>query len=1213
MLARLALAFLLLLAPALRLAAADSEPAPGWLGRLVSWATGGQVRTAGLHVGIGGALTADRVDLEDKDGVWLTIEGAALELQPRRLFVGELRIDRLTIAHMTLARMPVSSGGGSGSLPLHVILTNGHLDRFDVAKPVIGQAAALSLDASADLPSLQQATFDLTAHTLDDGGAYHLAGSIAPASMQVRVNASEPAGGLIARIAGLREAVPLTIAGSAHGPFDATATDFSVAAGDLHVTESGAVNLNDRSGDVQLNASLPAMTPLADVSWQSASLQAHVSGSIAQPHASGTLAIAGLATPDGAIDKLEAEVNGDLGRFTTQATLTGVHAPEKIQKLLPPAPVLLDAEIALNEPGKFDRLTTTASMNMGGLRVGGSGSVDIAGRSADLNLSASAPAMTPVENISWQSASLQAHVTGTLAQPGASGTIGIDGLAAEGATADKVDARVSGDLTRVLVQATLTGLRTPGPQADLFAAAPVVIDATADLSGPGRPVQLTIAHPLLDASATARTAGEIGGDVTMRLKDLAAFAPGVRGALTVNGHLVPADDFSLTADASGDLAMGAMPAAAVQATLRARGLEATPAAELSVIATQGGNRVKVDASLDERGQARLQFASDAYAAHTSAAAGYDLRTKLLSLSALTADWQGQHVALQSPATVSLADGVRIDRLRLGVANATLDVSGRAAPSLDLTASLHNLSASVADQFVPNLGARGTVNADVRLTGSFAQPAGTIRVVGSGLRLATGAAASFPAANVTATATLAGTAARLNATATAGSVHLNLTGSAPLAATGALDLHATGNLDLALLNRVLAARGTIVHGQATLDATINGGLTAPRAQGTLRVAGGEVQDVVHGVHLQAITANLQAQGDSIRIERLSARAGSGTIDANGSIGLAAPLPVNLTITARNARPLASDLVTTVLDANLTLRGDVMNALTIGGDITLDDTEIRVPERLPSSVAVLKIVNANAPPPPPPLFSLANVDLDLTLQAPSRVFVRGRGLDSEFYGRFQIGGTAAAPRPNGRLRLRRGTFNLVGKTLTFSNGTIGLDGSGRVDPTLDFTASNITGDTTSTLAISGYASDPKFTLTSSPPLPQDEVLSRLLFGQSASSLGVFQLAGIATGIAQLTGVGGGLNPLDKLRSGSGLSYLNVGGQGTGASVSAGREIANRVTIGARQSMSGQGAQATMQIDLGRGFKLETALGTGGSTATTTGDSGGSSVGLSWEFQY
>ena len=165
------------------------------------------MRTGGLHVGLGGSITAERVDLEDKDGVWLTIRGFAVEMRPLRLFSRELHIDHLTVTHATLVRMPVSSGG-SGSLPLHVILDNGHVDRFDVDKAAVGQAVALSVDASGDLPSLDAGKFDLAARALEDGGAYHLAGSFDSKSMQVRVDANEPARGLIARIAGLHEADP---------------------------------------------------------------------------------------------------------------------------------------------------------------------------------------------------------------------------------------------------------------------------------------------------------------------------------------------------------------------------------------------------------------------------------------------------------------------------------------------------------------------------------------------------------------------------------------------------------------------------------------------------------------------------------------------------------------------------------------------------------------------------------------------------------------------------------------------------------------------------------------------------------------------------------------------------------------------------------------------------------------------------------------------
>jgi autotransporter translocation and assembly factor TamB len=91
------------------------------------------------------------------------------------------------------------------------------------------------------------------------------------------------------------------------------------------------------------------------------------------------------------------------------------------------------------------------------------------------------------------------------------------------------------------------------------------------------------------------------------------------------------------------------------------------------------------------------------------------------------------------------------------------------------------------------------------------------------------------------------------------------------------------------------------------------------------------------------------------------------------------------------------------------------------------------------------------------------------------------------------------------------------------------------------------------------------------------------------------------------------LDRVRSALGLDTLSVGGQSGKTNLTVGREIAQGVTIGARQSASGQGSAATVDFDLGHGFQLNTAIGTAGTAATSTGSAGGSSVGISWEHQY
>jgi translocation and assembly module TamB len=84
---------------------------------------------------------------------------------------------------------------------------------------------------------------------------------------------------------------------------------------------------------------------------------------------------------------------------------------------------------------------------------------------------------------------------------------------------------------------------------------------------------------------------------------------------------------------------------------------------------------------------------------------------------------------------------------------------------------------------------------------------------------------------------------------------------------------------------------------------------------------------------------------------------------------------------------------------------------------------------------------------------------------------------------------------------------------------------------------------------------------------------------------------------------------VRNALGLDELSLGGSGSGApTVQAGRYVAPGVYVGATQSTSGQGTQATVQINLYKGLQLQTSTGTSGSGS---GDS--SSVGLTYQFNY
>jgi translocation and assembly module TamB len=68
-------------------------------------------------------------------------------------------------------------------------------------------------------------------------------------------------------------------------------------------------------------------------------------------------------------------------------------------------------------------------------------------------------------------------------------------------------------------------------------------------------------------------------------------------------------------------------------------------------------------------------------------------------------------------------------------------------------------------------------------------------------------------------------------------------------------------------------------------------------------------------------------------------------------------------------------------------------------------------------------------------------------------------------------------------------------------------------------------------------------------------------------------------------------------------------------AGRYIARGVYVGAQQNASGSGTQATIQIDLMKGLKLEATAGSSGSSSATGSAStqDAASVGLTYQFEY
>jgi translocation and assembly module TamB len=615
------------------------------------------------------------------------------------------------------------------------------------------------------------------------------------------------------------------------------------------------------------------------------------------------------------------------------------------------------------------------------------------------------------------------------------------------------------------------------------------------------------------------------------------------------------------------------------------------------------------------------------------AATLHLEQRDVRLTALRADYRAQTLRLLAPTTISFANGLAVEPLQLGMADTTLQASGRLTPTLELHASLKNFAPALLRVWLPDLQAEGHVDADADLSGSLAQPLGRLRVQGRGLRSSNGAAAGLPATDIDASAQLQGQVAQLDVQMRAGDgLQLQLSGQLPLHREAAIGLKVSGNFHLNMINSIIEASGQRALGQARIDAELTGTPAAPQVRGTLVLTGGDLQDYPRGTHLSDVSATLNADGEQLQLKQFTAHAGSGTITASGTLGLGeGNLPVALQVAAHGARPFASDLLTATIDMELKISGGLRTQLNAAGSVQIDRADINIPNALPPDVAVLNVVRPGQQPTPVAKTSLTIVALDLTVSAPRAVFVRGRGLDAEVGGQLRIAGTSADPEISGGFDLRNGTVNLAGASLTFSTGRVGFNGTGvkkKIDPTLDFTANNTSAGGTATLNVGGYADAPVISLSSTPEMPQDEILSRLLFGVSVTQLTPLQLAQIGAALATMGGVGsGGFNPINAVQRRLGLDRLAIGGganspSATGtpgetsnaATIQAGRYVSRRVYIGGKQSTNGS-AQAEVQVDLTKSLKLQTTLGTGGGSVqgATPQNDPGSSIGLTYQFEY
>jgi len=354
------------------------------------------------------------------------------------------------------------------------------------------------------------------------------------------------------------------------------------------------------------------------------------------------------------------------------------------------------------------------------------------------------------------------------------------------------------------------------------------------------------------------------------------------------------------------------------------------------------------------------------------------------------------------------------------------------------------------------------------------------------------------------------------------------------------------------------------GVVRTQGTLGGTLADPNAVGHISVERGRFDDGGTGLSLRDVTLAADFTRNGVDVTEASGVDGhGGRVAGRGRVSLQRDGVSSFRLDLEDFRLIDNEIATASATGQATIARAADGKVRLSGDLTIDRADVAADLPTPSGVVAMDVKEINRPDTldtalPAPRSRGSGWLLDVNLKAPRRVFLRGRGLDVELSLDAHVGGTTTRPNLSGVARVVRGDYEFAGKRFEFDDSSIVYLATQPQNIRLQLEATRDDPTLSVTVRIRGTAAVPEVTLTSSPTLPNDEVLSQVLFGRSAAQLSPVEAAQLASALSSLTG-GGGLDVIGNLRTFAGLDRLAFGGgDEAGMTVSGGKYLTDDVYL-------------------------------------------------------
>lgn len=585
--------------------------------------------------------------------------------------------------------------------------------------------------------------------------------------------------------------------------------------------------------------------------------------------------------------------------------------------------------------------------------------------------------------------------------------------------------------------------------------------------------------------------------------------------------------------------------------------------------------------------------------------------------------------LARPAIIRVEQGgYRIEPATLVLPQGRVDLAGRFGDRTALQARFKDFDLAIANVLSPGIGIGGKATGTLDfLQEGTAFPTATTRIAISDFRRSSLTAVSDPVAMSiegklsSAGGDMRGLIRRGNATLGRFVATLAPPGAGASWSEQLMNAPLGGGIRYAGPADVLFSFAGLADQQLTggiaMAADFGGRLADPRLNGIVRANALTYENETFGTRVTQMRLDGRFTNDHLELRDFSGRAGDGTVQASGNVGLAADsgFPMNIAVKLDRARLARSEAITSVVSGTINITNSATNGGLLQGDLRLPETRYRLAwqggtdirqlqgvrrkgegvDALDQRIAARKAAAAR-----PALWKL-----DIRVRADNEIYVTGMGLDSEWKTDMRVTGTTAAPRVVGKIEVIRGRYSFSGHQFELEQGVISFNGE-MMNPSLAIRAETRIDTVTAGIAVNGTAQRPDISFVSTPTLPQDEILSRILFGANVANLTPMQAVQLGIALNGLRGGSGGLNPIGKLQNASGVDRIGIvsgdEATGRGTSLAVGQHISNNIYV--EVVTDSKGFTAT---------QLEIALSRTLSLLSKTGTNAGSSANLRYSKDY